>query len=89
MVELPPQIQCARYFCQHYFIVLPCTSSSGLYCPDTHEASVGSCPLVFPVGQLCLDQYPLVHSPHPKIHHKVNIDGISISSKNCLCLADL
>ena len=40
-------------------LFLPCTLFPGLYCPGTHRASMES-PLVFPVGQLCLDQIPFV-----------------------------
>ena len=56
-MELPPLISCARHFffwC--YLLILQCTSFLGLYWPGTHEASMGSCLLVFLVGQLCSDQ---------------------------------
>ena len=36
-------------------------------------------------GELAFGPLPL----HPKIHHRVNIDGIPTNAKNCLCLADL
>ena len=34
-------------------------------------------------------KYPLVHSLHPKIHHRVNNNCVPINARNCLCLADL
>ena len=40
------------FFLHCYLIILLCTLLLGLHCPDTHGASMGSCPLVFPVGQL-------------------------------------
>ena len=33
-------------------------------------------------------KYPLVHFPHPKNHHRVNIGGIPTNVRDCLCLAD-
>ena len=88
MVELPQLIACARCFLC-YLIILQITLLSGLHCTDTHGASIGRCPLVFLVGQLHSDQISFGPLPHPKIHHRVNIDGIPTNAKNCLCLADL
>ena len=34
-------------------------------------------------------KYPLVHSPHQKIHHRNYIDGVPIDARDCLCLTDL
>ena len=68
MVELPPLILCIWFFFQCYLIISLCTSLSGLHCPDTHRPSMGSCPLVFPVEQLCPDQIsfgPLPPSKNP------------------------
>ena len=61
---------------QCYLIILPCTSLSGLHSPDTHRPSMGSCLLVFPVGQLCSDQISL--SPLPI--QKSTIESTSIAS---------
>ena len=36
---------------------------------------------VFLVGQLWSDQITLVHSPHPKIHHRDYIDGAPLNAK--------
>ena len=51
---------------------------------------MGSCPLVFPLGQLHSDQISFgPFPPHPKIHHRDNINGVQINARDHLCLADL
>ena len=35
-------------------------------------------------GSSAQTKYPLVHSPHPKIHHRVDMDGILINARNCV-----
>ena len=41
------------------------------------------------VGQLCSDQISFDPLPHPKIHHRVNMDGIPNNVRNHVCWADL
>ena len=60
-------------------IVLP-RHSQGLY----GELSFG-----FPSKAAVLWQISFGPLPHPKIHHRVNIDGIATNARNCLCLADI
>ena len=62
-------ILCARVCFLCYLIISLCTSLPGFYCPDTPEASMGSCLLDLLVEQLCSDQMYFGSLPQSKIHH--------------------
>ena len=85
-----PGTVCQGFFGKCYFIILLCTLSSGLYCPDTAWGLYGELPFVFLGGTAVhSDQISFGPLSHLKIHHRVNINGIPINARNHLCLADL
>ena len=48
---------------------------------QTLMGPLGSCSLVFPMGQMHSDQISFGPLPPTKIHHRVNIDAIPINAK--------
>ena len=71
-------------FCKYYFIVLlGCTAQTltgPLWGVVVWFSQWGSC---------AWTKYPLVHLPHLKIYHRVNVDGIPTNARKHLYLADL
>ena len=90
-VEFPPLIpytRCPFFWC--CLIILPCTLIYGVILPRHSWKPLWEVLWFSWWGSCTWTKYPLVHSPHSKIHHKVNLEWYPLpNTRDCLYLAGL